>query len=76
MTLEEMLQDYVNKGYTKEQIHKLIYEDVEDILINNQMEKDWGWLQDRIIEFLEKYGYMRAAKGVGSLGDFIDKMER
>jgi len=76
MTLDELLRKYVNAGYSKEQIHKMIYEDVEDILINNQMQEEWGQLQNSIISFLEKYGYMRAAKGVGSLSDFIDKMER
>ena len=76
MTLDELLRKYVNAGYSKEQIHKMIYEDVENILINNQMQEEWSQLQDSIINFLEKYGYMRAAKGVGSLSDFIDKMER
>ena len=76
MTLDEVLQGYINAGYTKEQIHKLIYEDVEDILINTQIEEEWSQLRNSIIDFLEKYGYMRAAKGVGSLSDFIDKMER
>ena len=76
MTLDEVLQNYINAGYSKEHIHKLIYEDVEDILINNQMQEEWDQLQDSIITFLEKYGYMQAAKGVGSLNSFINKMER
>lgn len=75
-TLDEVLQGYIDAGYTKEQIHKLIYEDVEDILINNQIEEEWAQIQDSIITFLEKYGYMRAAKGIGSLSSFIDKLER